>query len=170
MYHNVKSSWRQNFRHVVTKFVMTSKTSTTHHNVKNTSKVRKVRHDVKKFVIVKNTQWRHDIKNMRWHQKVRYNIKNTLYFVPEIMKIYSQNDKNVVKKLVMRSKNVSGCQQNASCCQNVPGSKWSFVTYKIRHNVINTSWCQKVRHDVKKFVITSKNLTWRKTDIMMSHS
>ena len=39
------------------------------------------------------------------------------------MKKYSQNDKNVVKKLVMRSKSVSGCQQNASCCQNVPGVK-----------------------------------------------
>ena len=41
------------------------------------------------------------------------------------MKKYSQNDKNVVKRLVMRSKSVSGCQQNASCSQNVPGVKIS---------------------------------------------
>ena len=39
------------------------------------------------------------------------------------MKQYSQKDKNLVKRLVMRSKSVSGCQQNASCCQKVPGVK-----------------------------------------------
>ena len=44
------------------------------------------------------------------------------------MKKYSQNEKNVVKRLVMRSKSVSGCQQNASCCQNVPGVKMLIMT------------------------------------------
>ena len=62
--------------------------------------------------------------------------------------------KYLVKRLVMRSKSASGCQQNASCCQNVPGVKMIVMTsisatyvmtsnslshQKIRLNVINTS-------------------------------
>ena len=87
--------WRQNLKkcvitlkvHNVKTFVMSSKslssrqkhvmTSTTRHNVKNTSKVRKVRHDVKKFVIksklrddVMTSKTCHDIqKSSLWHQK-----------------------------------------------------------------------------------------------------
>ena len=68
----------------------------------------KTSHDIKKFVIT---------------SKIRNNEKN---------------DKNLVKKLVMRSKSVSGCQQNASCCENVPDVKMIVmtpisVTSKIRH-------------------------------------
>ena len=87
--------WRHNLKkcvitlkvHNVKTFAMSSKslslrqkhvmTSITRHNVKNTSKVRKVRHDVKTFVTkskyddVMTSKTCHDIKT------VRYNIKNT---------------------------------------------------------------------------------------------
>ena len=34
------------------------------------------------------------------------------------------------------------------------------MTSKRHHDVINRSWRQKVRHDVKKFVITPKSVLW----------
>ena len=144
-------------------------TSKSRHNVKNTSKVRnkvKIRHDIKKFVI--KSKIRDDVMT----SKTCHDIKKFVITSQNVFNIFSsrnneklQSERHLIKKLVIGSKSVSGCQQNASCCQNIPGVKMIFVTSISETYVITSSSLSHekfvitslARHDVKKFVMMSKS-------------
>ena len=69
-----------------------------------------------------------------------------------------------VKKFVMTTKSLSWCQ-------NAKGHlDWinfylnaSPNSIPVKNDIKNTSWSQKVCHDDKKFVMMSKNTSWRQT-------
>ena len=144
----------------------------------------KTRHDVKKFVMTWKTY--HDIQNVviisktRFHYIVFLKLKKIInttkswswiqkYVIPTKRKNtpWRHKVRHYVKKCVKTSKSVSCCQKvpwRQNVCHdmnkcNIRHSAKTFVTSKMFH-VINTSWCDKVRHDVntrhhdQKFVIT----------------
>ena len=111
--------------------------------------VRKIRHDVKKFVMTSNI--------LSWSQKHPMTPKSSSGRQKHVIMW-----KNTSKVRHVMPKKVRHHVKNTSWCQEV------------RNDVKNTSWRQKVhyvkmfvmtsqtRHDVKKFVMTSKS-TWRQS-------
>ena len=170
------ASWRKNIchdvkqfvmtskiRHDVTKFATTSKSSSWRQNVLHDTKTfwhKKNRHDVKKFVIMaKNVSWRqqvrHDVNNTSWRQKVRHDDK--IPYDVKTFVILCQNFRHIMSK-------------SSSLCQKVHHnvnhdititSKSSTKCQKVRYDVNKCVMTWKIRHDVKKFVIMSKNASWR---------
>ena len=159
-----KNWLHQNFV-MMSKHIMMSKSSLWHqkcrHHVKNMLWWQKV-HCFKMIIMI-----RHDVKSLSWRQKFVMKSK----VCHEIKICYYVND---VKKFVMTSKVLHGVQ-SMSCRQNLPWRQnvrhdvkrccicydiKKLVTSKIRHDVINTSWCPNARHYAKKNY-NARNTSWR---------
>ena len=178
--HNVKTfamsskslSWRQ--KHVMT--------SITRHNVKYTSKIRKVRHDVKTFVTkskyddAMTSKTCHDIKKVRYditqHVLIIFWSRNNEKIQSERQKCSEKISHEVKKcvrmstKCVMLSKRYHYDVNKCNTLHDVNGlSHHKFVMMSK-----SSSMMLKVSSLLQKFVITSQSLTWRKKDVMMSQS
>ena len=122
---------------------------------KNSSLLKKVRHDVKKFVMMSRC--------LSWSQKVCHEVNNTSWREKSkicqnfVMKSTTFHD---VTKFAMTSKGSSWCQKHVMMTKsssllqkNHHETSWrqKFVKKtKICHEVKNISWSHKMRYDVKK--------------------
>ena len=213
--HNVKQFvMKTKTRHDIKKFIHHSaktfvKSKICH--VINKSWCYKVRHDVnirhddKRFVMIQKV--RHDVKKVSWCQNVCYDVKKFVMKSKHVLTWKSKKYVNILwwsQKHFMTSKYSLWRQKDvmtsirSSWCQNI---SWrQIVRYDIKkvcHDVKNMLWWHKVRHclkmfimtrhDVKRFVMTSKvchevkgchevkicydvndikNVSWRKENIM----
>ena len=137
-------------RHDVRKFFMTSKTGLATNICQKFVMKLKIRHDVKKFVM-KLKHVSYDVRKFVMPSKRK----------TSIMTLKSPKVRHDVTKFVKMSKNMVMMTIGSSLLQ------------KVRHEVKNMSWCQKViiksktRHEAKKSVMTSKT-SWRQQFVITS--
>ena len=147
--HNVKKFMTSKIRHDVKTFAMASKSLSWRQKHVMTSKTR---HDVKRFVMTSEIRQKFEIKyvmtskSSSWHKKTCHDIKKfaittkirSHYILFRNNKKLCQDDKNLVKKLVMRSKRVSGCHKMRQVVKTFHGVKM-FVMTSIRATYVMTS-------------------------------
>ena len=120
----------------------------------------------------------HDVKNTSWRQNIRHGVK----FVMTLKHVMTSKTRHDFNRFVMTSKihqqfeikskmchdikkfimhDIKNMSWHQKVCYNINNQKHVFIIFCSRNNKINMSGAQKVSHEVKKCVNSSKSSSWR---------